>query len=246
MSERVVNMPHGRYVRGFPSHRTGDQIGKLAESYRSLLSVADMGKARAAEIAKDENLTAAGKKAAMRDWFLANGLPTLTSAKASLQGAEAVAWGTRANMKRSAIDKTDVAAALLRQETRAWLRGMDPAQRTAVLVAPDLDPSIAQAVAEAPAPLSGVTQAQLDRIAGLTLASLNPEECERVEGIEEAALAVMDAQRMAALALGEAAGLSDFEVEEAMGGPTTRQKIEAALERGSMSSDRSGYQSPAA
>ena len=67
---------------------------------------------------------------------------------------------------------------------------MDPAKRVAMVTAPDLDPAVALAIAEAPAALSGVTPQQAERLATGALAALNPEETAKIAGIEEAAVAV--------------------------------------------------------
>lgn len=232
-----VTMLHGRAVRPFPQHRAGAQVAKLAESYRGLLSLAERAKAKAAEVAADPNLSDQGRKTAMQAWFKAEALPTLSGGKNAINGADADIFGVKAVMTRFAPDKTDIAGAMVRAQTRDWLRSMPPAARTALLTAPEIDPGITLAIAEAPPALSGVTPAQADRLATAALAALNPNEMATIAGIEEAAVAVADAQRMAMLTVSEAAGLTPDQIEVEMGGKSWSERIRAALEAGNMSAD---------
>lgn len=232
-----VTMLHGRAVRPFPFQQTGSHVSMLAESYRGLTSLADRAKAKAAEVAADPNLSDQGRKTAMQAWFKAEALPTLSGGKTAIEGADADIFGVKAVMTRFAPDKTDIAGAMVRAQTRDWLRAMPAAARTALLTAPDIDPGITLAIAEAPPALSGVSPAQADRIATAALAALNPNEMAKIAGIEEAAVAVADAQRMAMLTVSEAAGLTPYQIEVEMGGKSWSQLLRDKLEAGNMSAD---------
>jgi hypothetical protein len=62
----------------------------------------------------------------------------------------------RATLAKPKIDATDLAAAMLRQELRTYLRGLDLSERmTALTDKPD--PAMLAAALEAPAALSGLT-----------------------------------------------------------------------------------------
>lgn len=223
------HMLHGRYVRAFPHTRTGDQIAPLAEGYRGLLALADTAQEAVAAIKSDPNLTDQGKRNALATWAKQHAAPALNTARARVASAAQSAEGIRGLMRKVGPDKTDVAGAIVRMQTRDWLRSLEPAARTAMLAAPDLDPSVALAISEAPPALSGVTPDQAERIAKAALVATYPQEVERIEGIEEASRAVADAEGLVVKMLTKALSMTPRDLAETMGDATLADRFRAVL-----------------
>jgi hypothetical protein len=104
--------------------------------------------------------------------------------------------GIQASIKSPAFDKTDVAAALGRQEIRAALRGMSLADRAALLVGDGVDERFVSAVLEQPALLSGTPKELYERALTQHLEGLFKAEIAEGEALDteiaeaEAALTV--------------------------------------------------------
>jgi hypothetical protein len=230
-----VSMRHGRAVMAFPLRPSGSNYvvpasleGVLA-GYKSLLSIADAALAKAEAVGRDGNLTPKGRTAAMRDWLRAEGAAALRQGVAALKTADDRRAAIRTKMAGAAIDKADVAGAMLRGEVRAWLRSLDPSKRTAMTLVDGLDPSIALAITEAPPELSGVTPEQRERLQTAALVALNPEAATELAEVESALEAVQSAMRAAKKTIQSAAGVASVEIDELLGGPSLGERLAALL-----------------
>lgn len=87
------------------------------------------------------------------------------------------------------IDKTDVAAAMLRQEIRNYLRAIEPAKLTALL-ATSGDPVLMSAIIEAPSYLTNVSDEQRGFLERSYIAANHPDELAAIEG-DAAALEIL-------------------------------------------------------
>ncbi len=193
-----MSIRHGRYVQGFdwPGAQTrhgGPIWGELAAAYRALNDAADASRERSKALSRDPNFTDAGRRSQMADWYKGAGRGALAGTHKALQAAEEAIAARRGNMAAIAIDKTDVAAAMLRSELRTWLRSMQPADRIARLTMGDLPAEAVAAILEAPAELSGVTAKQRQALEESHLTVRFPEDAAFIAEVEEAMGAIVTA-----------------------------------------------------
>jgi hypothetical protein len=179
-------------------------------------------------VAADQNLSPQGKQARMREWFETDAAPTLRAARQAAQAARTALAQTRANLSTSKIDKTDIAGAVVRGEIRSWLRGLDPAARTA-LITTGGSPEILQAILEAPPVLTGLSETQFKQVENHALAGSSPEGVAKMQAIREALEAVESAERAASLTLQDAANVSSDDLASAVGDPTSADILASRL-----------------
>lgn len=221
----------GRAIRKFPLRPSGAafavpaHLSAALETYRQLVDTSEGIELKARSIAQDPDLTPVGRRNHLRGWAQGEGLAPLKAGVAALSAIESELNDRRAKMKPPEVDRTDVVGALLRQEIRGWLRSMPIAQRTGLLNAPDISPSIAQAITEAPRELSDVSPEQHARLSERAALIANPDIAREIDELEEASEAVASAIRAAKMGLKESAGLLEHEVNDLLGAPTLGERI---------------------
>jgi len=223
-------MSHGRYVKPFdwPRH-SGEPFVSLAGAYRALNELADHSMAKAEEISADQNLSRLGKNAQLRNWAMAEGIAPIKKGRTSILEARRRADEIRNSMNGLIVDKSDIAAAIVRDRVRTWLRDMDPAERNSLLMVDRVDPHIAAAIIEAPNVLSGVTAQQKQLLEARLIHDLNPEKSAQLRAIQQATEAVESAERAARLTLQRATGVGEHELGEALGEPNKLAVITNSL-----------------
>jgi hypothetical protein len=208
----------------------GPAWGVMGPAYSALMDLTDAGIARASELKGDPAYTPIGRRQQMAEWFKANAVPKVKAARNALAINEREIEATRAKMTGAAIDKTDVAGAMLRSEIRSWLRGMDPAKRNAMIVTGELPQTAAIAILEAPAELSGVSRQQHGKLQESVLEVAHPAEAARIRAMEEGAQALASMERAAVLNLIEATGLGRGEIDEMTGALPLSERIRQIVE----------------
>lgn len=196
----------------------------LRDSFAELRCTVDKTVTRLDEIVTDANLSDQGKKAAARKFLEENAAGALKKAASAIQRAEVVKAKLRDEAAVSSIDKADLAGAVLRSEIRAWVRSLDEAKRAAMLtVHEDLDLTIAAAIQEAPAALSGVTQEQHERLCERAVLAYNPDLARKVAEVDATCQAVSDMARALTKSLTTgSSGLTELDVRWAAGEPACR------------------------
>jgi hypothetical protein len=131
----------------------------LAASMRTAM-VDALGSAEAfadhkSTLARDGRMTPRGQQEALRESLTSTFGKQWAKAKAPIAKARAEIQTRRAALTVKAVDKTDMAAALERQEIRQWIRSLDIGVRQSV-VASSSDRRILQAALSAPPELSGI------------------------------------------------------------------------------------------
>jgi hypothetical protein len=225
---------NGRIIQNFDwvgaqKAHGGPIWGIMGPANAALTDVIDAGIAKADELKRDPAFTAIGRKQQLTSWFQATALPKLKAVRSALAAAEAEVETTRAKMTVAQIDKSDVAGALLRGEIRTWLRGMDPAKRSTMLVMGSLPQATSLAILEAPAELSGVSAKEHARLQATVLESAHPAETAKIRAIEEGAQALASVERAALMALTEATGVGRGEVDEMLGAQPLSARIREML-----------------
>ncbi|MCC7253185.1 hypothetical protein [Hyphomicrobium sp.] len=161
-------------------------FAKLRESYDAALKVASEFAAKRGALARDKRLTADGQVDELMRWTKANALGAIAKGrKVAVQAARKEIDQRREKLQLEGPDKTDLAGVMMRQEIRTWLRGLSIDERSKLL-GTDVDPLIALAVVEAPAPLSGVNEFTHDRLVNRAIDALHPGERDEIAELEQA------------------------------------------------------------
>lgn len=121
------------------------------------LSAGEQFAARKAELAKSGTLTAIGQREALRDDLEKRFGRSVARTSNEIAKARGDIRSRRANLKIKAVDPTNVAAALERQEIRSWFRSLDLMGRQTVALTTN-DKRILDAVCTAPPELSGFAE----------------------------------------------------------------------------------------
>jgi hypothetical protein len=147
-------------------------------------------------LASDGRMTELGQRQALRDALTANHGKAWARANASVLKERKKITARRDALVIKAVDKTDLAAALERQEIRAWVRQLDLGVRQSVVLATK-DRRILEAMLTAPPELSGIAgSSAASEIEARYLELTYPDELAAIEAMDgvvaeaEAALAV--------------------------------------------------------
>lgn len=218
------NMRSGRYVLDFDWAAAQRQQSlaiwpQLAAAYVALNKAAEDGRAKASALKNDPNYTPVGRANQMKNWLLGDGLAPVKAARGAMKAAQAEIDATRAKMTGAAIDKSDVAGAVLRTDLRAWFRGLDPAARTARLVMKDIPQDLKLAILEAPPELSGVSAEQKAAVERDEIEARHPDEVAKLDLISQAMLALESAERAALMTFTDEVGVSRHDIATELGEP---------------------------
>lgn len=143
-------------------------------------------RAKHAQIAADDKLSPIGKQDAFRK-HLAENAHQLVRARKAVDALKAKTAQYLASVQPKAPDKTDFAAAVTRSDYRQMLREMPIGKRMSLLLAPDADPTMLQAVLESPVnELSGINQETRRLVTQNAVERENPGATARIEKIRDA------------------------------------------------------------
>lgn len=136
-----------------------------------------------ADLAKPGDLSAKGLNDAVRKSAAANVVPALR--KVAWE-AEKTANGIKNDRRKLAVptpDKSDIVGALLRQELRTFLRGMEHGERVGVVMS---DAAFLEAAMEGPAALSGLTDKLRAELENRMIESAHGAAVEAMDSAREA------------------------------------------------------------
>ena len=135
-------------------HPSANALRKAAEN---CLAVSERFARERDLIAQNGHLTQEGVRAQLTEALRRTYDRDLRDARKPFDAAAAKLKSMREQVKPAQVDRTDVVAALERQEIRAFVRGLNVQERTKLLT-PGSDPRVLDAVLDAPAALSGVPE----------------------------------------------------------------------------------------
>lgn len=170
----------GRWKPEYAKHGISVAVRKHFDSVLNLVDTLD---AKRAAIEADRNLSDIGRAQKMREVAIAEA-PVLVKAQRGMETAQGLVRKQRLALTPTVKDKTDLAAAMLRQEVRSLLRSKEPGEALKIAMAPDADPIVAEAIFEAPTTLSNISQVHRDQLLSVIV--------ERTAGPQLAALAEQD------------------------------------------------------
>jgi hypothetical protein len=139
-----------------PEWKTRPDLAGIETMLENALSFIAAPKVMKDRIAKVGTLNALGIAQAMRRELSKDVVPELRRIRRVVSERKEATKHERAALAKPTIDATDLAAALLRQEMRTYLRDLSLAERMNVL-SNNPDPIMLVAALEAPAVLSGLT-----------------------------------------------------------------------------------------
>lgn len=169
------------------SAEPGTTLAGLESAYLFGLEAVDRVEARKTANIKSGKFTETGVTDDAQKFTFENIVGPLHRARTTVLKAKSELAGRRAKLTLQAPDKTDIAAAMLRQEIRAHLRAMPPDERVRYVSA-NLKPAIAEAILTAPPELSGIAETSVS-LAALTekaLEAQHPGEMERLAELQRA------------------------------------------------------------
>jgi hypothetical protein len=178
----------------FPE-RPGSTLGRLEQVYTASLQAVDGFADFRAASAQSNKYTEQGLKDEIQRHALEKLTPVFKKNRTTVEDARAEAAALRKKLALQPPDKADVAAAMMRAEIRQWLRGMSEKERSGYLVGniDKLDSTVALAVLEAPAALSGgVPQSVMTELRDRALAAQHGEEAISQLAELESAISIAD------------------------------------------------------
>ena len=170
-------------------------LKRLERVYTDTLASMDSFDDRVAEISKNDSLSEKGRRQAVFNFAAGNVAPALKRGRVEVFQARKDLEAQRAKLSTPPIDKSDFAAALVRQEIRQRIREMQPSERAMLSVgAPDetLDPMVAAAILEAPAHLSGFSDDAHRAVRDRSLREMNGDAVAEVDELAAAIEQVED------------------------------------------------------
>ena len=149
-----MNLVENLRSRWRPEWTGRHDLGKLHGALSFALAQIEDVPAHRASLEKGGRLTKNGVSDDVRKFAAEKVIPGLRRGSWEAERALSAAKHRRLQLAIKPADKTDVAGALLRQETRAYLRGLDQGERVRLVMT---DPVYLTAAMEGPAALSGMT-----------------------------------------------------------------------------------------
>lgn len=145
---------------------------------------------KSGELRKTGRYSEAGLADEIRKFAATDPAPMLRKGQLAVEAFKANLAQCRENLKVPKPDKTDVAGAILRMDTRNWLRQLAAGQAAAFLLQKDTPIEILQAAMEVPPAMIGTTPELMAKIQEHLLSIHHGETIERIEEMDEAATVV--------------------------------------------------------
>lgn len=168
--------------------------------------------AKRAKLAEPGTLSERGLAESLRKDLGTNVVPELRRIRKTVDERRAAIGEERKALARPRIDTADVAAAMLRQEMRAYLRELSSGDRMAALI-DNADPTMLTAALEAPPLLSGLTATTRDHVVQAYLETTHGGLLRAMEERREALDVVGAAAELAINAMRPYVGLDPHQFE---------------------------------
>lgn len=178
----------------------------LADDIRSAFGIVDRFKGIVAEISADRRFTAEGRQERINEALKTKALGHMRQMESKVDGLIAGSKAEHAKFKPAAPDKSDLYSEMQRREVRDYLRSLSEVDRLRVVYGTD-DPLIREAIAHAPAVLSGLSEEHKGRVVDTLVQSVYGERAARLDEIDEGLMTARGALQVAAEDLRREAGL---------------------------------------
>lgn len=137
-------------------HAAHPSTAELRKAAENCFAVAQKFSNQRDEVAGDGRYSAEGKRAQLAE-VRTKSERLMQEARGPIDSAAKGVERLRAQIKPAPIDRTDAVAEMRRAELRTYMRSLKDTERMAKLLSPQPDPAILDAVLDAPAALSGVS-----------------------------------------------------------------------------------------
>lgn len=172
------------------------------------LTIPENLKAKAAELAADVNLSEVGRQAKMKA-LATDPLTHLRQVKARADAMAASVANLKKAMQPTPPDRADAVLAGLHREIRDWLRAQPSPNR---FRAASENPDIAAAVLHVPAPLTGLSQEQINLVREKQIEREHGPQLRGLAQREEILEVVTAALQIASSEFSKVSGLSEAEI----------------------------------
>jgi hypothetical protein len=164
------------------------------------LDVHDSIRSKHDELTRDPNLSGLGRKDRMVKWLGETAAPKIFQSRTHVATATARIASRRAKLETPpAIDKTDMAAAFVREAYRSRFAAMKVGDKAHWLLSKQLDPVMYQALSEMPPAMLGIDPTFHKQMVNNWIQLTNPGALAQIEDMDEAvtlARAAYDMSRM--------------------------------------------------
>jgi hypothetical protein len=189
-----------------PEWKTRTDLAGLDTMLEDALSFIAAPKLKKAALEKPGTLNGRGVAEALRRDLGKHVVPELRRILRVVGERREAMKHERATLAKPKIDATDLAAAMLRQEMRTYLRGLDLSERmTALTDKPD--PAMLAAALEAPAALSGLNAETRAHVAQTYVQATHAQTLKAMDDREEALDVVGAAAEIASMEIRSSVGL---------------------------------------
>jgi hypothetical protein len=175
----IAETLRGRWKPSYATRVTGG-----SHAFDTALSFLGAGAAKRAELAKRGTLSAKGIAEEVQAFADKGITPELKKFREQVKADRANLEQRRLKLGTPTIDKSDVAAAVLRSEHRSYLRSLGMGERARLLLEA-VDPVMLTAALEAPA-LSGLDEQLLGKVRQAHIERTAPDELKAIAEAEEA------------------------------------------------------------
>jgi hypothetical protein len=186
----------------------------LESAFNTALSFMGAGGAKRSELEKRGTLSPKGVAEAVREFAGKGVIPELKKFRERVAAERANLKQRRAALGKPKVDPTDLAAAMLRQEYRSYVRSLGLGDRARVLLSDDME--MIAAVLEVPPALSGLADDLLARVVDHYIEKTAGGELKAIEETEEALSLVQAAVGVAELDLKPHLGMQEHEFRSFM------------------------------
>jgi hypothetical protein len=167
--------------------KAGTTTAQLELVYLNALAAVDKFGEHKAAAMKSGKFTSEGLKDEVLTFGLTQLIPAFYRGRQLIAAAKRELGELREKVKLAPPDKTDLVAAMRRQEMRSYLRGLPSDERNRVLARADnLDPETALAIVEMPAMYSGVMEVDRNQLVDAALQAQHGEDVPRIKELETA------------------------------------------------------------
>jgi hypothetical protein len=154
-----MNRRNQSILNRFDRHAENPATARLAAAAAECLTISEKFANQRELLERDGYLTPEGKRAKLAEALTKQFARDMRDARVPIEAAAQEVTRLRGEIKPVQVDRTDVVAAMERQEIRAFIRGLSSQDKIAALLK-QADPKILDAVLDAPAALSGVPEQQ--------------------------------------------------------------------------------------
>lgn len=205
-----------------PELKSGSDLAGIHTMFETALSFIPVPQMQKAEIEKPGTLNANGVSMALRQGLAKGIVPELRRMSRTINERIAATETARSSLGKLNADKSDVTGALLRQEIRAYLRGLSDADRMRALTDKP-DPTMVTAALEAPDALSGLNAQTRAHVQQAHVKANHGTELQAIDDRQEALGLAQAAVEMAVREVRTIVGMSPPEFAEWFSGSDVRR-----------------------